>query len=77
MRSGGERPDAVDAETWKNAAAAAASAGVLVFNYDCPGLYRALDAHVDVTCAVSKFVPPYSVAWRRGATRRRTGTARR
>ena len=34
---------------------------VLVFNYDCPGLYGALDAHVDVTCAVSKFVPPYSV----------------
>ena len=52
--------NAVDAETWKNYRAARA-AGVLVFNYDCPGLYGALDAHVDVTCAVSKFVPPYSV----------------
>ena len=52
--------EAVDAETWKNYRAARA-AGVLVFNYDRPGLYGALDAHVDVTCAVSKFVPPYSV----------------
>ena len=52
--------DAVDAQTWKNFRAARA-AGVLVFNYDMPGLYGALDAHVDVTCAVSKFVPPYSV----------------
>jgi hypothetical protein len=52
--------DAVDAQTWKNFRAARA-AGVLVFNYDMPGLYIELDAHVDVTCAVSKFVPPYSV----------------
>ena len=68
--------NAVDAETWKNYRAAARAAGVLVFNYDCPGLYGALDAHVDVRARCPSSCRRTASIWKCGATRRRTGTAR-
>ena len=52
--------EGVDPQLWKTFRDLRA-AGVLVMNYDNPGLYLPHDNHVDIPHAVPKYLPPYSV----------------
>ena len=52
--------DGVDPQLWK-AFREARAAGVLVMNYDQPGLYLPHARHVDIPAVVPKYLPPYSV----------------